>query len=349
MKQIESTILTGLTDEEKIRLESLAIKEIYDKGGVILKENTSAECFYIVEEGEVAISKNNITLATMTEGMHFGLMAMFDGSPRSADAVALSSTVLFNLPYTGLKDPKNNDLYQKILANQLTIQQKQLRLMNDFTVAEVGKKISERSRVESITAQSLYYESLLKEIHHRVKNNLQTVSSLLYLQSKSIADPDAKKAILSSQQRVDSMALIHKNLYQRENLADLEMRSYITQLTSTLVEAYKRDSQKISVKLEMEEVELNVEKAIPVGLIINELVTNSLKYAFEDRNQGVIKIQFSVSKNRVHKITVSDDGIGKKIETNDGFGTQLVKLLSKQIEGTFTESSGDGYGCVIEF
>lgn len=345
----QNSLLNGLTVEEIKRLENLSKTENYSSGEIILKENSSADCFYIVNSGEVAITKNDITLATMFTGSHFGLMALFDTSPRSADAIATIKTSVSKIPYKALKDPDNKDLYQKILANQLTIQQKQLRLMNDFTVAEVGKKISEQSRAETVTAQSLYYESLLKEIHHRVKNNLQTVSSLLFLQSKSISDPDAKRAILSSQQRVESMALIHKSLYQRENLADLEMKSYISQLSSSLVDAYQGDEQNISVQIQMEELELNVEKAIPVGLIINELITNSLKYAFENKKVGLIHISFYKNESGQFKIQLKDDGIGKNVSISDGFGTQLVKLLTRQIEGTFTERPSVGYSCEIVF
>ncbi len=338
-----------MTTTEIHKLNELTAIKVYEDGEVILKESSSADCFYIVKKGQVIISKNDISLATLEAGMHFGLMALFDGNSRSADAIAQGNTTLSVIPYNSIKNPENRGLYQKILTNQLTKQQNQLRLMNDLTVSEVNKKISEQTRVESVTAQSQHYEALLKEIHHRVKNNLQTVSSLLFLQSKSITDLDAKKAILSSQQRVESIALIHKNLYQRENLADLEMKSYITQLSHSLIDAYQQDNQDIKVTINMKKLELNVEMAIPIGLIINELITNSLKYAFINKKIGTITISMLRKKNGKIVINLSDNGIGKNEEINDGFGIQLIKLLTRQVEGTFEEVKCDGYGCELVF
>ena len=220
--------------------------------------------------------------------------------------------------------------------------------MTNKAVEEVNKSMSERTRAETINAQSKFYETLIKEIHHRVKNNLQMVSSLLFLQSRSIKDEDAKNAILASQQRVESLALIHKNLYQRENLAELEMKSYITQLCNALVETLKKEDQKISVSVEMDEIVLDIEKAIPIGLIINELVTNSLKYAFEGRQDGVISVSLHPRPMSKFLLTVGDNGQGLKSKKK-GFGSQLIQILTQQIEGEMSEVQSEGYGIQLEF
>jgi len=189
-------------------------------------------------------------------------------------------------------------------------------------------------------------ETLLKEIHHRVKNNLQTISSLLYLQSTNITDQDAKEAISQGQRRVESMALIHKNLYQRDNLAGIEMKDYIFRLANNLKDACITNEQEIDIDINMTETELDVDTAIPLGLIINELLTNVFKYAFPEKNNGKIEISFSKGKYERFRLTIKDNGIGHtKLET--GFGSQLIQLLTKQLEATFSDGNDNGYWCTI--
>ena len=343
----EYNILDGLSQEQKKRIFELSHRRTYDRGSFIIKDGAEADCFYIIQKGDVAIMKNGITLATIKPGMHFGLMALIDGSKRSADALAATNTTLDIIPFDYINSSANTDIYQRILNNQLVMQQNQLRLMNDFTVAEVQKKSVPIDEVSSLS-ERVYYESLLKEIHHRVKNNLQMVSSMLYLQSRHIEDADAKEAILSSQRRVESMALIHKNLYQRENLAQLEMKSYITQLAQSLIDVYKKQGQNTDILIEMEDVVLNIEKAIPIGIIINELITNSLKYAFDGKEDNKITIKLANEQDNKYRLKVADNGIGKS-SVGIGFGTQLIKILVNQIEGKMTESNVEGYRFDLEF
>lgn len=204
---------------------------------------------------------------------------------------------------------------------------------------EIAQALAEKNKI--ILAKSQQNEMLLKEIHHRVKNNLQTISSLLYLQSYSIEDKDAKETIAISQQRVESMALIHKNLYQRDNLSSIEMKDYITKLSYNLENSYGRNN--IKIKINMDALELDVDSAVPLGLIINELVTNSYKYAFPNDQEGEINIKmFKDFDNRVI-LKIQDNGVGKGPSSTDSFGTQLISLLTKQIEGTLTTGNSNGY------
>ena len=202
-----------------------------------------------------------------------------------------------------------------------------------------NKALNEKNKI--IQTKSDQNKTLLKEIHHRVKNNLQTISSLLYLQSSNISDQDAKEAITQGQYRVESIALIHKNLYQRDNLAGIEMKDYIDRLATNLRETYSAQD-KIDIHLNMNEIEMDVDTAIPLGLIINELLTNVFKYAFPDNRKGLIEISLEKTGNNKIKLRIKDNGTGNN-KTNEGFGSQLIRLLTKQLDATFTDGNHDGY------
>jgi two-component sensor histidine kinase len=194
------------------------------------------------------------------------------------------------------------------------------------------------------------YELLLKEIHHRVKNNLEIVSSLLELQSSQIEDPSVQAAMLSSQNRVHSMGIIHQKLYQGENLASIEMRDYFINLGENILDSFNA-SGKIKVECNMSKLILDVDTAISIGLITNELITNSVKYAFEGKDSGTIKISLSPIANEEEikevelKLIITDDGIGKVADQpskGTGFGTQLIALLTRQLDGELTYENNNG-------
>lgn len=193
-------------------------------------------------------------------------------------------------------------------------------------------------------------ELLLKEIHHRVKNNLQTVSSLLALQSNRIQDSAALDAIQGSQNRVQSMSMIHQKLYQGKNLATIEMKDYFEDLSDGILHTFGMAKQ-IEVNCNMDTLEMDVDIAVPIGLIINELLTNSLKYAFPGEEQGSISIK--LNKTDTHYfLKYSDNGIGKNSPakpTHMGFGSQLIKLLSKQLQASLEELVDNGTKITIQF
>ncbi|MEM8528138.1 MAG: histidine kinase dimerization/phosphoacceptor domain -containing protein, partial [Bacteroidota bacterium] len=194
-------------------------------------------------------------------------------------------------------------------------------------------------------------ELLLKEIHHRVKNNLQTISSLLSLQSAHIENPEVQGAVEQSQNRVRSMALIHQKLYQGENLAAVEMKEYLQMLGETIVDTFGVDSEQIEIEYPMEQVELDVDTAIPLGLIDNELLTNALKYAFPDDRKGKIKVSLQRIGERF-KFLVKDNGIGLSQNADapkSGFGSQLINLLVMQMGGKMERQSRNGLVTEIEF
>lgn len=193
-------------------------------------------------------------------------------------------------------------------------------------------------------------EFLLKEIHHRVKNNLQTISSLLALQTDQIDNQELQSIMVESQNRVLSIGMIHQNLYQGGNLDAIEMKQYFKSLGGFIIDSFDA-SERIDLECTMETLELDVDRAIPIGLIVNELITNSLKYAFPEKRKGKITIHLSEKNSRLN-LKVSDDGIGlkeKKESKGSGFGTQLISLLTKQLDGKMTLTTHFGTEVFFEF
>lgn len=194
-------------------------------------------------------------------------------------------------------------------------------------------------------------EWLMKEIHHRVKNNLQTVMSLLNSQTEFIEDDLALSTIKSSQHRIHAMSLIHQKLYMSENIASINMPIYINELVEYLRDAFNLN-QRIRFVIEIEELELEVTQAIPVGLIINEAVTNSIKYAFPDNQKGLISISLTSTETNRYLLTIQDNGIGMPLKAdkiNTSFGMSLIEGLSEDLEGDFSIENNNGTVLKLSF
>src|ERR671933_914752 len=205
--------------------------------------------------------------------------------------------------------------------------------------AAAWRDVTERKQAEDqIKASLLEKETLLQEIHHRVKNNLQVISSLLRLQSRQIRDQQALELFKESQNRVQAMALIHEKLYQSSNLAFIDFQEYITSLVGNLCRSYDIYRQAITFKVNVNQVSLAIDTAIPCGLIINELVANSLKYAFPDKAKGTIHVCLHCEENKSYTLIIRDNGIGLPINFNlkplNSLGLNLVNILIEQLEGT---------------
>ncbi|MER0438111.1 histidine kinase dimerization/phosphoacceptor domain -containing protein [Emticicia sp. W12TSBA100-4] len=248
--------------------------------------------------------------------------------------------LLFTALLTAFILYRNNRQKQK--AN--TILQEQKEKIN-------SQNITLETTLNQLTAKNAENELLLKEIHHRVKNNLEVVSSLLALQSAKIEDPEIQDAMLASQNRVQSMGILHQKLYQSEHLAFIEMKNYFQNLCENILDSYN-ETERIEVDIDMNEIELDVDTAVPVGLIVNELLTNSLKYAFPNGKKGTIKLSLeNIDKDNL-TLKISDNGIGKSLDTKakgTGFGTQLVDLLTRQIGGKLTQEVQEGTIISINF
>ncbi|MDB6171658.1 MAG: Protein kinase [Chthoniobacteraceae bacterium] len=208
-------------------------------------------------------------------------------------------------------------------------------------------------RVEKRTAElrkSLEKEELLrKEIHHRVKNNLQVISSLLFLQSLNVKDPHTLEVLRESQSRTRSIALIHEKLYKSSDLRKIDFAGYVRELAIILFDSYRVRSEAVQLKVQSEGVYLALDAAIPCGLIINELVSNALKHAFVKRQRGEIEIHFQPAVHGVFHLEVRDNGIGFPIgfnpENATTLGVRLVRDLTLQLNGT-VEFNND-HGAVV--
>jgi two-component sensor histidine kinase len=189
-------------------------------------------------------------------------------------------------------------------------------------------------------------EVLLKEIHHRVKNNLQIVSSLLQLQASYIKDNDALQIFEESRDRIKSMALIHEQLYQSNDLAQIDFPEYLRSLLNMVLSAHRSNRTRVDTKLHVDPVSLDLDTAIPVGLITNELVTNSLKYAFAGRSAGEIAVRLTKSETGDFLLMVSDNGVGFpekfNFEKATSLGLRLVRILTKQMRARLEMSNGMG-------
>ncbi len=201
-----------------------------------------------------------------------------------------------------------------------------------------------KSRANAIISNSLTEkETLLKEIHHRVKNNLQVISSLLSLQSRYIEDEAAQEAVNEGQNRVKSMALIHQKLYQRDNLLGVEAMEYVQNLTTELRAAYGIDPEKVAIDYDVASLNLDVDTLIPIGLILNELISNSFKHAFPEERKGNLFIGLKEVEDQL-ELKVKDDGVGsnKDVSQSDSFGMRMIHSLAMKLEATvnFNFSSG---------
>ena len=215
------------------------------------------------------------------------------------------------------------------------------------------KVITERKLAEEKMAASLHEkELLLKEIHHRVKNNLQIIISLLKLQANYITDEQVKEHFRECQQRIAAMADVHTLLYKSQNFAQINFADYVQGMTKQLFQAYRTGHAAIGLVIQMSDIMLPIDNAIPCGLLINELLTNSLKYAFPGGRKGKISIEMQRTADGV-RLILSDNGIGFPTEMDfsktETFGLRLVQMLVKQLDGSIEWSAENGTRYVIMF
>lgn len=209
---------------------------------------------------------------------------------------------------------------------------------------DLRSEIKERKIIEKKLASSLKEkEAMIREIHHRVKNNLQIISSLLNLQSKYIKDPMIEEIFMESHNRIRSMAMIHEKLYQPKDFSKIDFKQYVNELTANLFNSYKASHKNIRMYVDINDIYLSMDTAILSGLIINEVISNSLKYAFPvdgkfEKKEITIALSQKDEKNYILKI--SDTGIGfptdYNADLNDSLGVQLVSIFTEQLDGTLS-------------
>ena len=202
------------------------------------------------------------------------------------------------------------------------------------------------------TEKNAYIESLIRELHHRVKNNLQVVSSLLALQSKRLKDENARIALEDGRTRVEAMAMIHQKLLLNNELNSVNMKDYLENLSNSLAESFGFSPETVYTDVQLQDLTMDIDKAVPVGLIVNELVTNAFKHAFRGIKNPKLCV---VLKQQDHHLLleISDNGTGmaKVPEEKNSFGMKLVKTLTEQLEATMKtdHTRGTGYTISIEF
>jgi len=210
-----------------------------------------------------------------------------------------------------------------------------------------------RSKKE-LTAQMEEKETLLKEVHHRVKNNLQTVSSLLSLQSRNVEEAKMKTLLKSTQNRVISMAMVHEMLYMRNDISQIEYKSYVQELSEYLIRSIKGLDSKVQLKIDIPDIKLGIDTAIPLGLLINEAVTNALKYGFADEEEGEIYIVLKKELDKQYVLNIGDNGKGfpetVTYKNSKSLGLKLIHNLTRQLKGTIQrDDSKKGTNYIIKF
>jgi two-component sensor histidine kinase/tetratricopeptide (TPR) repeat protein len=261
----------------------------------------------------------------------------------------------------GKQDQKINDLLEKqeLSAALLDLRKKQSAFMwlGIFTLLFISGWIFLLYRKNNKKSATLFEQNaiikktlsekeiLLKEIHHRVKNNLQIVSSLLSLQSRFIQDKQALSAITEGKNRVKSMALIHQNLYQENNLTGVAIKPYFEKLIRSLFNSYNIDPDQIKLKLKVDDLTLSVDTVIPIGLITNELVSNALKHAFPEGRKGVLSVKLLENTGRVI-LEVKDDGIGieqpELLSQSNTFGYRIIQAFKEKLNSEMIIQSNKG-------
>lgn len=197
-------------------------------------------------------------------------------------------------------------------------------------------------------------ETLLKEVHHRVKNNLQVIASLINLQANKLTDPAAREVFGDVRGRVFAIALLHERLYRSRNLARIDLQEYVPELIAEIVRAHERADRRITIETALCSLDLDMDTAMPVGLILHELVSNAFKHAFPEGAQENARLRIEVSRrDGAVELVVADNGVGLSApvdpSASNTLGLTLVRSLCRQLEGQFSITGTDGTRCVVRF
>ena len=220
------------------------------------------------------------------------------------------------------------------------------------TLIANARDVTERKHADDLLKSALREkEVLLREIHHRVKNNMQVITSLLNLQASQTADPAARAMLEESRQRVRSIALIHEKLYRTASLADVDFGGYLKSVADELLRTFGRNE--ITCVLDLEPIRLEIGRAIPAGLIVNELLTNTLRHAFPPGTKGTARVRLRATGDGDVELAVQDDGVGfppgKDIASATTMGLAIVRTLVEQMQGSLTLGGERGTTITIRF
>lgn len=254
-------------------------------------------------------------------GIHFPVLV-----PEKSNEVFSLMVILFNLYITG-------DIFGRML-------------LGNYNKLYLSKRVIEKKNHEK--------ELLLKEIHHRVKNNLQTISSLLNMQARATENAETKTILHSSHNRVFSMAMVHEMLYAQEDLSKIEYQEYVNQLANFLIGSLKKTDEDIKLNINIKSIKFSIETAIPLGLLISELITNSLKHAFPVTDKGTITVNIEKTDPQYYLLTYSDSGVGMNpdilLKNSKSMGVKLMEKLARQLHGNIKlADSSSGITFLVKF
>lgn len=370
-KQMKKHILTVLEDfthgkDEKYENKVLGKDELY-------KREITNELLYSKHHLEVLISQLDDGLVEVTpEG------EIIYANPAACKLTETSEEQLITRNFSSLFGEENTERIHHALEevdteaiiigeeNPFSLAGKEILLRflpitydQYRSVSIILQDITERKRNEKLVKNSLEQkETLLKEVHHRVKNNLTVIASLLNLQSSHIQDEEVRKHLIDSRNRVESMALVHERLYFSEDQAGIDLPSYFEGIISKLIEVYCSPAPSVTYEIDMPSLIGTMELAVPLGLILNEVVSNSLEHAFgngEETQNGLIRLGFGETDD-TYRISISDNGKGLPEDFNPNeeysqtLGLLLASTLAEQIHGEFSlDENGEGVVATIQF
>jgi two-component sensor histidine kinase len=281
-------------------------------------------------------------------GLEF-LARLHSGDPTTAPSVAV--VMLTNLADEQVGVEAMRAGAQDYLFKDLITSESLLSAI-EKAIEKVGLLRALRGERDRLAASVAEKEVLLKEVHHRVKNNLQVVASLLRLQAEKFENSELANALRESQNRVESMALIHEQLYGTDDLREVDLAQHASLLLTNLFDSYGVDPERIAGWVAVEPTRLGVDRAIPAGLILNELISNALKHAFPDGRTGSLRIEGGLRSGNV-VLTVRDDGAGMRDEgvlrKPKSAGLEIVNILTRQLKGAIDVSSGRGTTFQLSF
>ncbi len=243
--------------------------------------------------------------------------------------------------------------YLRDLSKQLNLKNSELKeehcYLKDLIQTQKQTEVELRNLIKE-------RETLLAEIHHRVKNNLQIMSSLLYFQSKKLKNERDKQIFLENEQRIKTIALVHENFYQSDSFSEININTYFKKLVAQLSNKYVIKDKQITFTFDISDISLTIDKAIPCGLIINELVLNAIKHAFSQQDNPEIIIKFYPqvkSGTNYYTLIVKDNGSGmptlNNLDRSENFGLYLVNILTEQIDGFLEQKNNNGASFKISF
>ncbi len=357
----KAVVSVGIDISDRKQAEAMKIKLISslqesEKKFRSLYEATSDAVILLDEQGFIDCNRATLTMFGLSSKEEFLTRKKTDFYPEYQQNGKLSQQLLYtkiaraickgnNRFEWMLKRLDNSEFPVEVLLTAMKIGEKykvdgNKKFFKNRVIQAVIRDITERKRnEEQIKASLAEKEVLLKEIHHRVKNNLQVISSLLRLQSRYIQDENVMEMLKESQNRVRSMALVHEHLYQSKDLSRIDFSEYIRHLASHIFQAYEVQARGLKLNVKVVPVCLNIDTVVPCGLIINELVSNSLKYAFPEKSVGDISIDFNYKQNNRNEfiLQVGDNGIGfpedLDYKNSGSLGLRLVCSLVRQLQG----------------